>query len=199
MEGVILVADITRKDTLQSLKTYWIPKVNNIVGNVPLVILANKSDLMKHAEIEEKDIRIFASKYGAPFYLTSAKNGENVNDAFNTLGKHILEFKGAKTPTPTEPRANHPQFLDDDIAGEGPMIIDRLIDDFCREFGKVEAAMPIIRKQFELAELDISNPTIPALRVAIERLAIIEKGFREWEIVEANRLKRLKWIREINQ
>ena len=44
--GCILIADITRKDTLKSIDDYWIPNVYNMVGQVPFVILANNKDLM---------------------------------------------------------------------------------------------------------------------------------------------------------
>lgn len=199
MHGVLMVADITRKETLESLKTYWIPKVQGIVSNIPFVVLANKWDLKENAELKEKDIKIFAAKYNVPFYFTSAKSNENVNAAFNILGKKIFKFKGSKPSKPTNPKITHPRLLYEDDWEAGSKVIDRIIDDFCKQYGTVEDAMPIIRRQFELSELDVNNPTIPTLRVAIERLATFEKGFKEWEIAESNRLKRLKWIKEINQ
>jgi hypothetical protein len=75
-------------------------------------------------------------------------------------------------------------------------LIDRIIDDFCKEFGSMETAMPLLRRQFELAELDLNNPTKMHLKRAIERLAMLEKGYKDWEIAEANRIKRLKWIKD---
>jgi len=85
--GVLLVADVTRKVTLKSLETYWIPAVQNMVGNVPFIILANKCDLIETAEFKERELKKFADKYDVPFYFVSAKNGENVRDAFYTLGE----------------------------------------------------------------------------------------------------------------
>ncbi len=199
MDGILAVADITRKDTLHSLETYWIPKVHNIVSNVPFIVLVNKSDLAHDAEIATEDLIKFTSKYNVPFYFTSAKNGGNVKKAFNNLGGKILEFKGAEPPKPTKPKIIHPRLLYEGEKGDNIKLIDRIIDDFCREFGSIEDAMPIIRRQFDLAELDVNNPKKPTLRVAIERLAAIEKGFKEWEIAEANRQKRLRWVRETHQ
>ena len=47
--GVIMVTDITRKDTLASIENYWIPNVYNMIGQVPFIILANKYDLKDEA------------------------------------------------------------------------------------------------------------------------------------------------------
>ncbi len=189
--GVLMVADITRKDTLTSLENYWIPTVENIVGLVPIIILANKSDLMKNSEFKEKDLRDFASKYKAPFYLTSAKNGENVDKAFYKLGERIIEIKENQPK-----KSRNTKNINIEIS-EISTLIDRIIDDFCTEYGKIETAMPVLRRQFEIAELDLNNPTIEALRLAIERLAMVERDFREWEVAESNRVKRLKWVKEL--
>ena len=190
-DGVIMVADITRPETLQSIGDYWIPEVENLIGMVPSVILVNKSDLTKQAVIREKELRKFASRFKSSFYLTSAKNGENVKYAFNSIGKGMIEKKGIGNRRPTKPGE----------IGEVPekiIIIDRIIDDFCEVYGNLEDAMPIIRKQFDIAELNLSHPSKEALRIAIERLAMVEKDFKEWEIAEENRIKRLKWLKEIN-
>ncbi|UCE36684.1 MAG: GTP-binding protein [Thermoplasmata archaeon] len=189
--GVFMVADITRKDTLQSLKSYWIPEVENLVGSVPFIILANKSDLIERAEFNESELREFASKYKVPFYLTSAKNGENVNRAFHRLGERMLKSKEAEPVKPFMP-------VEIEIEkNEIIELIDRLIDDFCREYGNPEGAMPILRKQFELAKFDPNHPTQEAIISAIERLASFEMGFKKKEIAETNLLKRLRWIKEV--
>lgn len=192
-DGVILVADITRKDTFHSIECYWIPKAQNIIGTVPFVILANKSDLIENAEFKEEEQREFAAKYDVPFYLTSAKNGENVKSAFYVLGRRMLKLNGAEPPKPSRP-----EIIEGEKSGMAELI-DRIIDDFCEEYGKLENAMPVLRRQFELAGLDLNNPTKKDLKRAVERLAIVERGFKEWEIVEANRNKRLRWIKEIGQ
>lgn len=196
-DGVFMVADITRKETLNSLKTYWIPKVQNIVGTVPFIILANKSDLIKNAEIEEKELRKFALEYKVPFYLTSAKNGENVKRAFYTIGKKVLKFKGAEPPKSSVHSLIRPHLLLEGVESEVVGLIDRIIDDFCKEYGRLEEAMPVLRRQFEKARLDPNNPTKEALIRAVERLARIEMDFKKKEDAEANLTKRLKWIKEI--
>lgn len=195
-DGVFMVADITRKDTLRSLETYWIPKVQSLVGPVPFVILANKSDLVQRAEFKEEELKEFATKYGVPYYLTSAKNGENVNRAFYSLGKKMLKLKVTELPKTHRPKIIHPRLIFEGEKGDVVRLIDKIIDDFCKEYGGLEDAMPVLRKQFEFAGLDPNSPTREALIMAIERLAEVEMGFKKREIAEANLNRRLKWIKE---
>jgi small GTP-binding protein len=192
-KGVLLVADITRKETLQSLENYWIPTIQKIIGNIPFVILANKSDLGKATKFKDKELREFAGKYKAPSYITSAKTGENVDLAFKILGKKMIKSKA--TDISPEPNKIIPEVDNGGFAE----IIDRIIDDFCKEYNRPLDAMPILRKQFELAKLDLKKPTQKALKETIERLADIEMGFKDWEIVKANRKKRLKWIKDYRE
>lgn len=89
-QGVIAVCDITKSDTLPSLED-WIRAVYSTAGKVPIVFLANKSDLKKQAQFKLKDLKKFSSNYENSYaFLTSAKTGENVELAFNTLGEEIL-------------------------------------------------------------------------------------------------------------
>ncbi len=189
--GVILVADITRKETFNSLETYWIPQFKSIVGSVPFVILANKCDLSNEAQIGKEELSKFAENYGVPFLFTSAKSGANVNKAFIKLGKRMLE------PGDLESTKIQDFKVTPDENNTVATVIDRVIVDFCNEYGRYEDAMPVLRKQFKLAELNLNEPTPEAIINAIKRLAMIEKGFRDNEVVRANLRKRLKWVKEI--
>jgi Ras-related protein Rab-1A len=192
-DGVILVTDITRKTTLSSLKNYWIPEVHKIAGRIPFVILANKSDLLGNAAFDEEDLREIALNFDAAYFYTSAKYGDNVDKAFYAIGLGIIERRRSEAR-----RYFSSEFLESE-KGEMADLIDKIIDDFCTQYGKIEDAMPVLRKQFELAKLDLNNPSIEALKKAIERLAQIETNFKEKKIADANRTKRLKWIRDINR
>ncbi len=196
--GVFMVADITRKETLCSLDNYWIPKLQLLVGNIPFIILANKSDLHNKAKLSREELREFASKHSAPFYLTSARNGENVDRAFYELGKRMFEVKDDMSPKPTKFKIMHPRIVAGDGKGKITRLIDRIIDDFCNENGDFDDAMPILRRQFEIAELDLNTPSIEALEIAIERLAKVERGYKKKVIVDENRARRLNWLEKIN-
>jgi small GTP-binding protein len=89
MHGSIIVADITRGDTIEHIDDY-INIINEIVPNTPIVIALNKSD-----KIDDKDaqdiLKNLQSKYqNGKIYLTSAKSGLNVEEIFSTLATDIL-------------------------------------------------------------------------------------------------------------
>jgi small GTP-binding protein len=188
--GCILVSDITRKETLKSIDDYWIPNVYNMVGSIPFVVIANKSDLKNQAEFDEEELEVFAKRYDAPSFLSSAKTGENVKEAFLALGQKILETDPLTPPKPL--KAGIIQVETDEIAE----LIDKIITDFCTAYGRSEDAMPVLRKQFELAQLDLNNPEVDAIRMAVDRLAKVEIAFKGPDVAESNRAKRLKWIKE---
>lgn len=88
-QGAIAVCDVTKKETLYELEG-WIESLFAVSENVPLVFIGNKVDLVDEAELTFKDVRAFASNYQEPtVFLSSAKNGVNVNLAFKTLAEKI--------------------------------------------------------------------------------------------------------------
>ena len=86
--GGLLVFDITRPETFHSLED-WRESFFRVVKPVPLVVLANKSDLTSNAAVSQDDIDKAAFKYNSPVLKTSALSGENVEEAFLTLAKQI--------------------------------------------------------------------------------------------------------------
>src|SRR6059036_4206839 len=83
--GVLAVADLTRRRTLDDLDD-WVDGVEHEVGKVPVVIAVNKADLTSGVQFDADDVAQFARAYNAEFFLTSAKTGEHVEDAFRRLG-----------------------------------------------------------------------------------------------------------------
>jgi len=89
-EGALVVSDITRKETLKSMPQ-WIESVYSVAGNVPIVFLANKSDLKMQAAFNEDDMKKIAARFKSPYLSTSAKTGQNVEEAFSTIGRELLK------------------------------------------------------------------------------------------------------------
>ncbi|MFQ5986249.1 MAG: Rab family GTPase [Thermoplasmata archaeon] len=88
--GVFAVCDVTRRDTLEALHG-WLFKVKSAAGNVPSVIMANKSDLLDRSQVRKKDLMKMSETYGSPYLLTSAKTGSNVPRAFESLVRAVLQ------------------------------------------------------------------------------------------------------------
>lgn len=89
-KGILGVCDLTREYTLEGLGD-WAQNVRNIAGNVPLLTLGNKNDLQDDIRIGEGDITEFAGGRNASYFLTSAKTGENVEDAFTIIAEEVLK------------------------------------------------------------------------------------------------------------
>ncbi len=87
-DAALFVFDLTRKDTFEKLES-WINSLYNSVGKVPAVLLGNKADLQDW-EVSEEELKKFAEKFAMPHFLTSAKTGMNVENAFKKVGEMLL-------------------------------------------------------------------------------------------------------------
>lgn len=94
--GVIAVADVTRKQTLDALPD-WMGTIKSVVEkDVPVVFLGNKWDLKDSAQFGENELKQMAEMYHGTHFLTSAKTGEHVNDAFTYLAEEIVKRLGVR-------------------------------------------------------------------------------------------------------
>ncbi|MBM4250228.1 MAG: GTP-binding protein [Euryarchaeota archaeon] len=92
-EGAIVVCDVTRDQTFNSIPE-WIALLEKELGHrVPMVLLGNKADLEEQSLIGQSQLQYMASRYGASWHLTSAKTGQNVEEAFTELARRTLSGK----------------------------------------------------------------------------------------------------------
>jgi len=89
-QGLLAVCDVTRRATLESLHK-WIATATSICDDVPMLILVNKKDLAAQASMRQDEAETVAKMYDCPYAYTSAKTGEFVEDAFNTLALEMVD------------------------------------------------------------------------------------------------------------
>lgn len=90
-QGIVAVCDNTREYTLSELES-WIDGIHKITEEIPAVFLGNKCDLIDIQEIGMNELKSFSSRYESPgAYLTSAKTGVNVDNAFSILSSKIIK------------------------------------------------------------------------------------------------------------
>jgi len=64
----------------------WYENIKKFCGEIPIILFANKVDLVEEDNIDNSKIQKMVEKQGfLGYYLTSAKTGHGVHDAFNTL------------------------------------------------------------------------------------------------------------------
>lgn len=89
--GVFYVFDGTRLETFENVHSL-IDRVGTTVGNVPGIAVANKTDLKSDWEVTDGAIAALEEKM--PVVRTSAKTGDQVEAAFETLTRHVLRSGG---------------------------------------------------------------------------------------------------------
>ena len=91
-EGALLVYDITRYNTLESIKSKWLRDFKKYVKKKgAFVLIGNKSDLEGQRVVTTERGKELARKIKASQFIeTSAKVGENIEEAFTLLVNQIL-------------------------------------------------------------------------------------------------------------
>ena len=90
VEGILVVFDVTRPETFSDLE-YWVNSIMADKNYSPVVaMLGNKSDLEDQRKVQDEHIMATANKLNAKYFLTSAKTGRNVDEAFNYMGRELV-------------------------------------------------------------------------------------------------------------
>jgi len=91
--GAFLVYDCTRSKTFENITNAWLKDLLiNAEKNVSFILIGNKVDLEHAKLVSNEQGKELAEKIDAAEFLeTSAKTGENVEDAFKTLVLQILK------------------------------------------------------------------------------------------------------------
>ena len=90
-KATIVVFDLTREETRNNV-VEWVEDISKYCGNLPTVCFANKFDLVEQGSYDDSAIqKIAQEKKFLKVYTTSAKTGENVQDAFNFIITTLVE------------------------------------------------------------------------------------------------------------
>ncbi|OHS94178.1 small GTP-binding protein [Tritrichomonas foetus] len=94
--SALVVFDMTRRRTFESLE-YW-SQFLHTHGQIPFIIVGNKSDLTDSLEITSEEATNYAFSVSSQFFETSAKLGDNVDLAFRQLEMSAVEYYQKKGP-----------------------------------------------------------------------------------------------------
>ena len=89
-EAGILVYDVTRQDTFESIES-WFREIKSVSPHISLILVGNKIDLEDNRFISTEKGEELSKKLNLSYIETSAKTGENINDAFKMLALQMIK------------------------------------------------------------------------------------------------------------
>ena len=89
---VILVYDITNKNSFIELKEFWYKQIKELgEKDIIFAVVANKNDLYDERVVNSETGEEFAKSIGAIFMQTSAKENIGIQELIENIGKKILD------------------------------------------------------------------------------------------------------------
>jgi small GTP-binding protein len=93
--GAVVICDLTRPETLGSLRRY-VDELRTISPGAQLILAANKLDLVGPplpegaGTLDPEQVKAESASLGAPYFLTSAKTGDKIEELFRHMGRLLV-------------------------------------------------------------------------------------------------------------
>ena len=113
--GILLMYDITNRNSFESIKNWLIEVEKHADKNIYKVLIGNKIDLEKDRDITYNEGKEYAESEGMKFIETSAKDGSNIEEAFELITKEIIKSNINKNVNEIENKNNSKINLGDNI------------------------------------------------------------------------------------
>mmetsp|Transcript_17334 Transcript_17334/g.17279 ORF Transcript_17334/g.17279 Transcript_17334/m.17279 type:complete len:121 (+) Transcript_17334:249-611(+) len=97
----MLMYDITNPTTFQNITRWHEEAQGYLQSSVPKLLIGNKVDLSNNRQVKQDEAQQLAERLGMDYIETSAKNSQNVKQAFENMSKKILSTVSATRPTST--------------------------------------------------------------------------------------------------
>ena len=92
-QGIMVVYDVTNSETYENIK-YWTLSIKTHMGSdiekISVIIIGNKID-SNEREVRREEAQIYCRELGYPYFETSAKTGENVDETIKYLVRQVLK------------------------------------------------------------------------------------------------------------
>jgi small GTP-binding protein len=114
--GIILVFDVTNKETFDVLKKWLLTAKDNVPPETEMIAVGNKIDLEEKREVKFELLKEFGLKHKIDVFETSAKTGQGVQEIFNCLINKLFNNKNIGKVLPSE---------DDDAKRRGSHVLNK--------------------------------------------------------------------------
>ena len=89
--GAFIIYDITNRESFKRIEN-WIKDINESASkDIIIGIVGNKNDIKKNRQIEYEEGENYSNNHNALFFEVSAKNGNNIDAAFQQMAYKIFE------------------------------------------------------------------------------------------------------------
>jgi small GTP-binding protein len=83
--GIILVFDVTQRQTFKEAVEKWRDKAKTHCPDALVLLIGNKSDLSDQRQVTLEEAKVQAEQHRMFYYETSARTGDNVAEAFDAF------------------------------------------------------------------------------------------------------------------
>jgi small GTP-binding protein len=91
-QGALLIFDLTQSKTYEALEAWALELFSIVEEKIPIVIIGNKVDLIEEIgrSVDLNVVKENAKNKNSIYIETSAKTGENIEDAFKELTRRMI-------------------------------------------------------------------------------------------------------------
>lgn len=183
-DGAMLVCDLSRLDTIESIESFWYPEMEKIVGKIPMIVMGNKCDIADEKSDGAALLRTVSGILMLPTQLCSAKSGADVEEAFSKLGHDILEIHFQKEKP----------LMQISAIKNLHMAADAIIAHYCEHQENKESAIETCAIVFRDAGFNIKDPSKDSLLKAIDILFEKDKAAFGEERALLEKEERLRYL-----
>lgn len=213
LNGAILVADLSRPETVRKLEDYWIPLLSETTSGIlpPILFVGNKSDLVDQEganralhQFMELDARsrpeqaVKRYKILDPYVITSAKTGAGVEEGFRSLAvMMIMDHENYDPLNRQMEEIVADSIYETDERKTAKAVLDMIIADFPYVVRSSESSRLILQDCFGKSGMSKDRPTPKGIREIIECLMrnARDKGATE----ETIQKYRDKWLEKLQR
>ena len=208
LNGAIVVADLSRPETIKKLEEYWIPLLSQTTADVmpPILFVGNKLDLVEQndadkalREFKDLDARVrpesAIDRYMIldPYIVTSAKTGQGVEEGFRSLAiMMVMDHEGYDPLNRQMEEVIAETIYESDERKTARSVLDMIVADFPFVVQSSDVSRMILQDCFGRSTMSKDRPTPKGIRDIIDCLLrnARDKGASEETITKY----RDKWL-----